>query len=102
MDRGVEMGAGVLAALEPVPVPGWPLLVVVADLVGLPVRSVRERGWQLDHRCPLGQWLGQVDDVDRAGGQAIDEGREGVDTGAHSLLPFDCKARGNSNRFSSM
>src|SRR5712692_1568825 len=101
VDRGVEVGARVLAAFEPVPVPGGPFLVVAADLMCFPGRRVGEGRWKLDNRRPLRKGLGQVDDVDRTGGQAFDEGREGVDTGAHSLL-LDCSARGNSKRFSSM
>src|ERR1700737_3380047 len=100
MDRGVEMGAGVLAAFEPVPVPGRPFLVVVADLVGLPVRAVRERRWQLDHRRPLGKRLGQVDDIDRSGDQALDEGSQAIDSAPHSPPPLI--SRGNSKRFSSI
>src|SRR5215472_12771065 len=33
MDRSVEVGAGVLAARDVVPVPGWPALVVAGDLL---------------------------------------------------------------------
>src|SRR5712691_1573802 len=78
------MGAGVLAAFEPVPVPGRPFLVVAADLVRLPVGCIGERRRQLDHRRPLRKWLGQVDDVDRTGDQALDKGRQGV----HSRTQF--------------
>src|SRR5437762_6591627 len=102
MDRSVEVGAGMFAAFEPVPVPGGAFLVVTADLVRLPVRGVVEGGWELDHRRPLRQRLGQVDDVDRTGGEALDEGRQAIDSRTQITPPFVCSARGNSKRFSSM
>src|SRR4029077_831695 len=94
--------AGVLTTLEPVPVPGRAFLVVAADLVGRPVRRVGERRRKLDHGRPLRKRLGQVDDVDRTGDEALDEGCERVDSRTQLIPPFDCSQRGNSNRFSSM
>src|SRR3989442_795441 len=102
VDRSVEVGAGMFAAFEPVPVPGRAFLVVAADLVRLPVRGVGEGRGKLDHRRPLRQRLGQVDDVDRTGGEGLDEGRQTVDSRAQITPPFVCSARGNSKRFSSM
>src|SRR3989442_11137131 len=102
VDGGVEVSAGVLAAFEPVPVPGRAFLVVATDLVRLPVWSVREGRWKLDHRRPLRQRLGQVDDVDRTGDEALDEGRQAIDSRTQFTPPFVCSARGNSKRFSSM
>src|SRR5207237_4285935 len=102
VDGGVEVGAVMFAAFELVPVPGRAFLVVAADLVRLPVRSVGEGRWKLEHRRPLRQRLGQVDDVNGSGGQALDEGRQAIDARTQFTPPFVCSARGNSKRFSSI
>src|SRR5438874_9951152 len=102
VDGGVEVGAGMFAAFEPVPVPGRAFVVVAAHLVRLPVRRVGEGRWKLDHRRALRQRLGQVDDVNGTGGQALDEGRQAIDARTQFTPPFVCSARGNSKRFSSM
>jgi hypothetical protein len=76
--RGVEVRSDVLATLEPVPVPGRAALVVAADLVHLPARGVGERRRKLDDRRGFGERLGEVDDLDRAGRERVDEGGQGV------------------------
>ena len=63
----VEMGTGVLAGADVVPVPGRPALVVPADLVQRERHGVREGLGQLDHRSGGLQPGGQIDDLDRCG-----------------------------------
>jgi hypothetical protein len=62
----VEVGARMLAKLEPGPRPRRPTLVVVADLVPLQRRRLRELVGKLYHRCLLVERLGQVDDLHSA------------------------------------
>src|SRR5215213_9623211 len=69
----VEVRARVLADLEPVPRPRGPALVVVADLVPLQLRCLRELVGKLNHRGALVQRLGQVNDLDGAASERLDE-----------------------------
>src|SRR6266508_5891146 len=65
VDRGVEVGAGVLPGGDVVPVPRRPALVVVADLLEAEGDGVGERLGEEQNRRLLGQWRGQVEDLDR-------------------------------------
>ena len=75
--RGVEVGAGVLAGVDVVPVPGRALLVVARQLRELEAVGVRERRGQLQDRGGRLQRGGQVDDVD-GGEQAGQHGHGGA------------------------
>src|SRR5918995_492411 len=73
----VEVGADVLANLEPVPGPGGAALVVAADLVPLQAWRVYELLRKPKDRRAFVQGLGQVHDLDGAAGQRLDERSEG-------------------------
>src|SRR5262249_16788692 len=78
---GVEVGAGVLAAAEVVPVPRGPAVVVPADLLELEARRLAELRGQLDDRRLGAESGGPVDDADRSAGQGVGQGlqhRRGV------------------------
>nr|WP_245719034.1 hypothetical protein [Micromonospora rhizosphaerae] len=70
VDRRVEVGPGVLAGAEVVPVPGRPAVVVRADLVELEPRGLAEVVGQLNCRCIGAQRHGEVDDLDGTGASA--------------------------------
>ena len=62
----VEMGAGVLAELEPVPCPERAVLIVMRELVHLHRRRVLADLWrQIEHRRVGPERSGQVDNLDR-------------------------------------
>ncbi len=65
--RGIEMGAGVLAKLYPVPGPERTILIVLADSVNFNVRCVfaELRGKVKDGRIRT-EWCGDVNDLDGA------------------------------------
>ena len=71
--RRVEVRAGVLAAAEVVPVPGRSALVVATDLLQREAGGLAELGRQLDDRRVRRQRRSQVDDVDGAAGEAVDQ-----------------------------
>ena len=70
---GVEMGSHVLAPLERVPVPCRTPVVVAAQLAKLPPGGVDEGLWEPDQRCLFRERLSEVDDVDRAVGETMDQ-----------------------------
>src|SRR5207302_9167232 len=72
VDGGVEVGAGMFAAFEPVPVPGRAFLVVAADLLRLPAPRVREGRCNLYYRRALRQRWCQFDAVTGPGRNALD------------------------------
>ena len=95
------MGAGVLAALQGVPVPGGPALVVAGQLPQPEPGRVGERLRQAQDRRLLRQRLGQVDHLDLPGGEGGDQGLDGVGHGVGSPSDGGRRARWNSKRFSS-
>src|ERR687895_2643304 len=100
VDRRVEVRADVLAALEPVPVPGRSPLVVPTELVQSEPGRVRERRRQLDDRGLLGQRLREVNHLDGARPERVDQRRQRVGHGYVS--PSSRRSDlANSNRFSS-
>jgi hypothetical protein len=78
VDRCVEVGSGVLAGDDVVPVPRRTAVVIAADLAQREVHGVGERLGQLQDRRGLGQRSGEVDHLDRAvrerGGQLSEQG----------------------------
>src|SRR5215207_5449369 len=80
----VEVGADVLADLEPVPGPGGAALVVAANLVALQARRVYELLRKPKDRRTLVQGLGKVHDLDDATGQRLDECSDGGRCGLSS------------------
>src|SRR5918995_1491417 len=101
VDGGVEVGAGVLAALQGVPVPGRPALVVVGQLPQPEPGRVGERLGQAQDPALLRQRLGQVEHLDLPGGQGGDQVLDGIGHGVGSPWGSGRRARWNSKRFSS-
>src|SRR2546423_6822978 len=73
MHRCVEMGAGMLAHREVVPIPRGPATVVVRDFRDTERVRRRELGWKLDHRSRWPQRLRQVDHADSVAGNGCGE-----------------------------
>src|SRR4051794_23012319 len=69
VNRRVEVGAGVLAGSEVVPIPGRTGVVVARDQLELETRRLTELLGQLEDGGVVRQGSGQVDDFDRAGGE---------------------------------
>jgi hypothetical protein len=76
VDRGVEVGADVLADVQDVPRPRRPGVVVAAQRLAAQARRVGERLGQDQHRRALAERLGEVDERDRARGERPDEVRQ--------------------------
>jgi hypothetical protein len=76
VDRRVEVGAGVLAGGDVVPVPGRAALVIAAELGQRERRRVGERLGQPQDGGGRVQRRGQVDDLDAAGAQRVEQGRQ--------------------------
>ena len=91
VDRGVEVGPGVLADLQHVPRPGGTGVVVAAEAPPRELRRVRERLGQGDDRRVLAQRLREVDDLHGAVGQGGEQcgggaGRRGRHAAPRSLV----------------
>ena len=74
--------------LEPGPRPRRPTLVVVADLVPLEGRRLRELVGKLDHRRLLVERLGQVYDLDSATTKRLHERCDGI-LWCHNVSPLN-------------
>jgi len=77
VDRGVEMGAGVFADGDVVPVPAWAFVVVAADGFHREGGALAELGRQHDGGEIGREGLGEVHDADAAGEEVGGEGGEG-------------------------
>jgi hypothetical protein len=86
--RRVEVGAGVLAQADGVPVPGGAFVVVVGDFLHGDAGRGGEDRRQTDDRRLWPERLGEVDDLDLAAAQFLDQQREDGRTCAHGALLF--------------
>ena len=77
MDRRVEVGAGVLAGAEVVPVPGRPGVVVARDQLEFEARRLAELLGQFQQRSVGRERRRQVDDLDGSGREPGDEHGQG-------------------------
>src|SRR5690606_34626237 len=67
VNRGVEVGAGVLTGVEVVPVADRSAFVVPTDLLEVEARGLTVLGRELQDRRVLRQRSGEIDDLDRTG-----------------------------------
>src|SRR5262249_44220341 len=87
MDRRIEVGAGVLSELEPVPPPEGPVLVIVRDGVNFDRRRVlADLRRQLDQRRVRPERRGQIHHLDGAGRERGYKIAENLGTG-HTVSP---------------
>src|SRR5439155_20019858 len=97
VDWRVEMGAGVFAEPERVPVPGRPLVVVSRDHVDRHTGRRREDWRQADDRRPRSERLREVDNPQSAGLEVVNELRQ---RGCHESDTYELRtgSRSSNNR----
>src|SRR5271169_1997981 len=73
VDGSVEMGAGVLAGLEGVPIPEGAAGIVAGEFAEGEGRSVVPLGGEREEGRGGTQWEGEIDDAQAAGVESFDE-----------------------------